>query len=70
MMRYKKLLSSIISVTAVCAVLVSALSFSASAAEIDEEELISAPQAVRGKYRKLKPSLNVQFGRFGLCFFH
>ena len=45
-MRYKKLLSSIISVTAVCAVLVSALSFSASAAEIDEEELISAPQAV------------------------
>ena len=45
-MRYKKLLSSIISVTAVCAVLASALSFSASAAEIDEEELISAPQAV------------------------
>ena len=45
-MKFKNLLCSVISVTAVCAVLASALSFSASAAEIDEEEIISAPQAV------------------------
>ena len=45
-MRCKKLLCSFISVAAVCSVLVSAYGFSASAAEIDEEEIISAPQAV------------------------
>ena len=45
-MKFKKILSSVISVTAVCAVFFSAYGFSASAAEIDEDEIISAPQTV------------------------